>query len=37
MLFGREEETPEDVKAGDTMEEGWHVVTHQGQSCSVCQ
>ncbi|XP_063329257.1 tumor protein p53-inducible nuclear protein 2 [Pelmatolapia mariae] len=29
MLFGREEETPEDIKAGDTMEEGWHVVTHQ--------
>lgn len=29
LLFGREEETPEDVKSGEVVEEGWHVVTHQ--------
>ncbi|XP_033482075.1 tumor protein p53-inducible nuclear protein 2 [Epinephelus lanceolatus] len=29
LLFGGEEETPEDVKSGEAVEEGWLVVTHQ--------
>nr|CBN81018.1 Tumor protein p53-inducible nuclear protein 2 [Dicentrarchus labrax] len=29
LLFGVEEETPEDVKSGEVVEEGWLVVSHQ--------
>ncbi|XP_047439171.1 tumor protein p53-inducible nuclear protein 2 [Mugil cephalus] len=29
LLFGGEEETPEDVKSGEAVEEGWLVVNHQ--------
>ncbi|XP_070706949.1 tumor protein p53-inducible nuclear protein 2 [Pempheris klunzingeri] len=29
LLFGGEEETPEDVKSGEVVEEGWLVVSHQ--------
>lgn len=35
LLFGGEEETPEDVKSGEVVEEGWLVVSHQGQSHSM--
>ena len=34
LLFGGEEKTPEDVKSGEVVEEGWLVVNHQGWSCS---
>lgn len=34
LLFGGEEEAAEGVKSGEVVEEGWLVVTHQGQSCS---
>lgn len=30
LLFGGEEETPEDVKSGEVVEGGWLVVSHQG-------
>ncbi|XP_059184357.1 tumor protein p53-inducible nuclear protein 2 [Centropristis striata] len=29
LFFGGEEETPEDVKSGEVVEEGWLVVSHQ--------
>ncbi|XP_044206211.1 tumor protein p53-inducible nuclear protein 2 [Thunnus albacares] len=29
LLFGGEEKTPEDVKSGEVVEEGWLVVNHQ--------
>ncbi|KAI3369521.1 hypothetical protein L3Q82_007731 [Scortum barcoo] len=29
LLFGGDEKTPEDVKSGDVVEEGWLVVSHQ--------
>lgn len=32
LLFGGEEQTPEDVKSGEVVEEEWLVVSHQGQS-----
>ena len=35
FLFGGEEQTPEDVKPGEELEEDWLVVSHQGQLYSV--
>ncbi len=35
LLFGEEEETPEDVKSGEALEEEWLVISHQGQSRSM--
>ncbi|XP_040890351.1 tumor protein p53-inducible nuclear protein 2 [Toxotes jaculatrix] len=32
LLFGREEETPEEAKSGEVVEEGWLVVSHQETS-----
>lgn len=32
LLFGGEEETPEDVKPGEVVEEGWLVVNHQEEN-----
>jgi len=32
LLFGGEEETPEDVKSGEVVEEGWLVVNHQAEN-----
>lgn len=32
LLFGGEEQTHEDVKSGEVVEEEWLVVSHQGQS-----
>uniref|UniRef100_A0AAQ4R7R5 Uncharacterized protein n=1 Tax=Gasterosteus aculeatus aculeatus TaxID=481459 RepID=A0AAQ4R7R5_GASAC len=32
LLFGGQEEAPEDVKSGEAVEEGWLVVSHPGQS-----
>uniref|UniRef100_UPI0037E8EF6F tumor protein p53-inducible nuclear protein 2 n=1 Tax=Semicossyphus pulcher TaxID=241346 RepID=UPI0037E8EF6F len=29
LLFGGEEETPQDIKSGEGLEEGWLVVSHQ--------
>ncbi|XP_078103496.1 tumor protein p53-inducible nuclear protein 2 isoform X2 [Sander vitreus] len=29
LFFGGEEETPDDVKSGEVVEEGWLVVSHQ--------
>ncbi|XP_034533888.1 tumor protein p53-inducible nuclear protein 2 [Notolabrus celidotus] len=29
LLFGGEEETPQEVKSGEVLEEEWHVVSHQ--------
>ncbi|KAL3059163.1 hypothetical protein OYC64_011145 [Pagothenia borchgrevinki] len=34
LFFGGEEETPEDVKSGEVVEEGWLVVNHQEPSSS---
>lgn len=31
LLFGGEEETPEEVKPGEAAEDGWLVVNHQGR------
>ena len=35
LFFGGEEETPKEVKSGEVLEEGWLVVNHHGQSCSL--
>lgn len=35
LLFGGEEQTPENVKSGEVLEEDWLVVSHQGQLYSV--
>jgi len=32
LLFGVAEEAPGDVKSAEVVEEGWLVVSHQGQS-----
>lgn len=31
LLFGGEQETPDDFKSGEMQEEEWQVVSHQGQ------
>lgn len=35
LLFGGEEDTPQEVKCGEVLEEEWLLVSHQGQFSSI--